>query len=58
MDLVILMECSTGTTRLGCWLMSSFVLSFAKKIATYKHKAPKVRIGIVRFGNGESTPPK
>lgn len=36
MDLVILFECSTGTTRLGCWLMSSFVVDLLKRVATYK----------------------
>lgn len=54
MDLVIAYECSASVTRLGCWFMATFVVSLLERMPTIGFLMPKLKIGLVKFGNGIS----
>lgn len=54
MDLVIAYECSASVTRLGCWFMATFVVALLERMPTLSFFTPKLKIGLVKFGNGIS----
>jgi hypothetical protein len=56
MDLVIAYECSGSVTQLGCWMMSSFVVTLLEKMPGGVFGFPALKIGMVKFGNGMSLP--
>jgi len=56
MDLVIAYECSNSVTRLGCWFMASFIVTLLQKMPTVTWGFETMKIGLVKFGNGEAMP--
>jgi hypothetical protein len=54
MDLVIAYECSASVTRLGCWFMATFVVALLERMPTISFYTAKLKIGLVKFGNGIS----
>jgi len=54
LDLVVAYECSATVNKLGCWLMSIFIVELMKKIPTVSFGFPTVAVSLVKFGNGMS----
>jgi len=53
-DMVVAYECSAAVNKLGCWLMSIFIVELMKKIPTVSFGFPTMAISLVKFGNGMS----